>query len=142
MVTETATGCTAEDTGTLTVNSLPICDIEVVSNNDDSYTLTASGGISFLWSTQETTASIDVTQPGTYSVTVTDSSGCSSTCETTIVNVCLTDGVGPISLTLRVNIVWSFGLLRDNVIRPKDSLQGRLQWIGLIRIRRLSSVFP
>jgi len=39
-------------------------------------TLTASGGTSFLWSTGDTTASISITNGGTYSVTV--STGCGS----------------------------------------------------------------
>ncbi|MCO6175672.1 T9SS type B sorting domain-containing protein [Flavobacterium sp. NRK F10] len=49
-----------------------------------STTLTASQGASYLWSTGETTQSIDVYATGTYSVTVTDSYGCSSTNQVTI----------------------------------------------------------
>jgi uncharacterized repeat protein (TIGR01451 family) len=41
-----------------------------------SVTLIASGGVSYLWSTEETTASITVTESGTYSVTVTNEIGC------------------------------------------------------------------
>lgn len=49
-----------------------------------STTLTASIGNSYSWSTGETTRSIVVTNIGTYSVTVTDSYGCSSTNSVTI----------------------------------------------------------
>lgn len=41
----------------------------------DALVLTASGADTFLWNTQEATASITVTQPGTYSVTGTNSCG-------------------------------------------------------------------
>jgi len=47
-------------------------------------TLTASDGISFLWSTGETTKSIVVSNIGTYSVSITDSFGCTSTGSVTI----------------------------------------------------------
>ena len=40
-------------------------------------TLTASGGSSYLWNTGATSASINVTTPGTYSVTISNSKGCS-----------------------------------------------------------------
>ena len=40
-------------------------------------TLTATGGSSYLWNTGATSASINVTTPGTYSVTISNSNGCS-----------------------------------------------------------------
>lgn len=46
--------------------------------------LTASSGSSYLWSTGETSQSITVTALGNYSVTVTDSFGCSSDASVTI----------------------------------------------------------
>jgi hypothetical protein len=46
-------------------------------------TLTASEGASYLWSTGETTRSIQVSAPGTYSVTIT-TNGCSATASVTI----------------------------------------------------------
>ncbi|HEX5221031.1 MAG TPA: immunoglobulin-like domain-containing protein [Verrucomicrobiae bacterium] len=50
-----------------------------------SVTLTASGGgVSYLWSTSETTPSITVNSSGTYSVTVFDANGCSSTADQTV----------------------------------------------------------
>jgi gliding motility-associated-like protein len=42
----------------------------------DSRVLTATLGETYLWSTGDTTQSIEVTQPGLYSVTVLDSTGC------------------------------------------------------------------
>jgi gliding motility-associated-like protein len=49
-----------------------------------STTLTASTGISYLWSTGATTQNISVSTIGTYSVTVTDASGCSNSSSVTI----------------------------------------------------------
>jgi hypothetical protein len=40
-------------------------------------TLTATGGSIYLWNTGATSASINVTTPGTYSVTISNSNGCS-----------------------------------------------------------------
>lgn len=45
----------------------------------DSVTLIASGGISYQWNTSDSTDTITVSFPGTYTVTVTGSNGCSDT---------------------------------------------------------------
>jgi hypothetical protein len=81
------TGCSNSDNKTVTINSLPYCNISCdpvscsacFSNN---VTLTEDGGdaLSWLWSTGETTQSIMVNNSGTYSVTITDQNGCHSTC--------------------------------------------------------------
>jgi len=52
--------------------SLSVCD-------GSSATLTASGGVSYLWSTGENTAEITVNSSATYSVTGTGSNGCQNT---------------------------------------------------------------
>ena len=52
--------------------SLSVCD-------GSSATLTASGGVSYLWSTGATSAQITVNSSGTYSVTGTGSNGCQNT---------------------------------------------------------------
>ncbi|MCR4827691.1 MAG: T9SS type A sorting domain-containing protein [Bacteroidales bacterium] len=46
--------------------------------------LTASSGTDYLWSTGETTQSISVNNPGAYSVTVTNSNGCSNSATQTV----------------------------------------------------------
>ncbi len=73
-------GCTDDDSMTLTVHPLPVA---VISPNGpttfcqgNSVTLTASGGISFLWNTSAITPSITVSTSNTYSVVVTDANGC------------------------------------------------------------------
>jgi hypothetical protein len=79
------TGSNSED-----VEEVDCCDIfaptvsgssALCSDNIAPTTLTASGGVSYLWSTGATTASIDVTPtvPTTYNVTVTSADGCVKT---------------------------------------------------------------
>ena len=46
--------------------------------------LTVSSGTDYLWSTGETTQSINVNNPGSYSVTVTSNNGCSSSASQTV----------------------------------------------------------
>ena len=53
--------------------------------------LTANAGSAYLWSTGETTRSITITAPGTYSVTVTDLNGCDAISAPYVVN----PGAGP-----------------------------------------------
>ena len=82
--------CSAEDS--VTVYVLPL--VFVFNNNDttvcvdDCIELIASGGISYLWNTGDTTASINVCPPETadFFVSVTNELGCSNT-DTITVNV-------------------------------------------------------
>ncbi|PTX42878.1 gliding motility-associated-like protein [Christiangramia gaetbulicola] len=85
-VTDSDNGCSAEATVTVTQDITPVvADItgnETLNCTTTSITLDASGSTvqadaSYLWSTGATTSSIEVTEPGDYSVTVTDSdNGC------------------------------------------------------------------
>jgi len=82
-----ANGCTSTCSVTLTVKSLPSCNI-----NGDNYicplessTFTASGGIAYSWSGPNgfsATAPVisGITAPGNYAVALTGANGCSSTC--------------------------------------------------------------
>jgi hypothetical protein len=95
-----------------TVNPLPIINIsgETEFCEGESTVLTASTGTSYLWSTNETTQSINVSQAGNYSVVVTDMNGCEGEAQVSVsyhpitipscppnMNVLLTDD--PITLT-------------------------------------------
>ena len=81
-----ANGC--EDTTALVITEDVSLPTPIITNNTGvtqldcnfpSISLTASGGDSYLWSNGETTATIDVTTPDTYSVTVTGANGCEDT---------------------------------------------------------------
>ncbi|MEP6260621.1 MAG: HYR domain-containing protein, partial [Gillisia sp.] len=84
-----ATGCTATDSVTTTLdNTVPTAAIAdnnglALSCNVPSTTLTASGGVSYLWSTGATTASINVETAGTFTITVTGENGCTATASVT-----------------------------------------------------------
>lgn len=78
--------CSATATVSVTAAALPT---PVISGSTQfcegqSGTLTANGGVSYLWSTGATQPSIAVTQGGTYTVTVTNAEGCSASTQTMV----------------------------------------------------------
>lgn len=83
-----ASGCVDSTLLTLEVLPGPV----VTTSNDtticvgDSAIIEAGGGVSYRWSTGDTTATIEVApvSSNSYSVTATDSNGCSSTAEITV----------------------------------------------------------
>jgi len=91
-----ANGCTDMDDVTVTVNPLPIADAGPDQSvcDDDCTDFIASGagvGGTYLWSTGETDATINVCQPWsfwnsstTYTVTITDVNGCTDADDVTI----------------------------------------------------------
>src|SRR5690606_18549920 len=93
-VTVTAeNGCTASASETVTLdNTLPAAAIAneglELSCNITSLTLTASGGVSYSWSNGSTVvgteAALEVTEAGTYTVTVTGENGCTATTSETV----------------------------------------------------------
>src|SRR5690606_41811623 len=80
----------------VTINDQPQTPTAAIVNNNGldlncsnpSTTLTASGGISYSWSNGSTvvgtTAALDVTEAGTYTVTVTGENGCTATASETV----------------------------------------------------------
>lgn len=82
------TGCQKTNSVTVTVGALPTCTITGNSSICSGFTtqLCAFGFATYVWSTGATTDCITVSAAGTYSVVVTNASGCSSTC-TKIVTV-------------------------------------------------------
>ena len=82
-------GCTATASVNVTVHPLP--NVAISGNTTlcagASNTLTASGGNSYLWNTGITTPSITVNSGGTYSVTATNSYGCSSSASVSVTSI-------------------------------------------------------
>ena len=81
-----ANGCDSTVTLQLTILPLPTPNITGVTTVCDGQTatLTATGGVSYLWEDGTTTNTYLATQSGTYTVTVTNSEGCSATAATTV----------------------------------------------------------
>ena len=86
-------GCSATSAvTTVTVNALPVIPTITASGyttfcSGGSVELTVDQGSSYLWSNGATTPSITATTAGDYSVTVTNSNGCSATSAVTTVTV-------------------------------------------------------
>jgi hypothetical protein len=83
-VTVTASGCSATASRTLTVNAAPTISISPASPsvcNGASTTLTASGGVSYAWSTGSNVdvATVAPSSTTSYTVTVTGSNSCTAT---------------------------------------------------------------
>ena len=87
-------GCTATMTGnaSVTINPSPSCTVTppsaaICANGSQTFTVNPSGGTpgyTYLWSDGSTGTSITTNAAGTYSVTVTDSNGCTSACNATL----------------------------------------------------------
>jgi hypothetical protein len=93
VVVTSAAGCSATSAPTtIMVNALPSAAISSSGSTTfcqgATISLSTTGGLSsYLWSTGETTSSLNVTTSGNYTVTVTNSNGCSATSSPTVVNV-------------------------------------------------------
>lgn len=121
--------CSANSNITVTVNQLPVATI---SGNSaicvgDTVPLTASGGIHFLWNTGDTSNIINVSNPLTYTVTVTSAHGCTSTSSITttsaalpIVNISGDNTVcqgenATLTATGGINYLWSTGATSSSI---------------------------
>ncbi|MBL0025172.1 MAG: hypothetical protein IPO98_09260 [Saprospiraceae bacterium] len=82
-----ADGCILIGSRTLTVNLNPIItisgDLEICNGSFTTWTANANG--SYLWSTGQSTAAINLNTPGKYTVTVTNSNGCSTIAARTLI---------------------------------------------------------
>jgi len=81
-------GCSSVCSITISVDPIPIC---IITGKDDFCNVgeiitlcAATGASSYLWSTGETSICIDITNVGTYSVTVTNAEGCTNSCSKTL----------------------------------------------------------
>ncbi len=73
-----ANGCEFGDQMQLTVHSLPLVDLgdDAEVCQGESISLNIPGFTTYLWSNGETNSSIELSQSGSYSLTVTDANGC------------------------------------------------------------------
>ena len=82
----TENGCSGS-TSVNVVENQPV-NVTITGNsvicNESGTALTATSGASYLWSSGETTQSISVNTPGSYSVTVTNTNGCSGSSSQTV----------------------------------------------------------
>nr|MBP6391610.1 T9SS type A sorting domain-containing protein [Flavobacteriales bacterium] len=81
-----AEGCESTCSITVTVTPPPVCTIgiDLVCEPGTTRLCAPAGAYSYLWNTGATTACIEVTTGGTYSVEVTNAAGCSSMCNITV----------------------------------------------------------
>jgi hypothetical protein len=121
MVTVTSNGCSASDTVMATILADPQVDLgEDFQACNEAILNAGNAGNSYQWSTGETSQTIQVTSTGEYSVTVTDTNGCTNadTVQVTISPSLMVDLGGDAtvcdSTELSVNIpnatyIWSNG---------------------------------
>ena len=116
--------CTAVSAPTnVVVNALP--SNTVTANGpttfcpDNSVTLTAAAGLTYLWSNGLTAQSINVSQGGSYTVSVTNSNQCSAVSSATVVtlNSATTIGTQPVSQLTCINGQVTFSVVAsgDNI---------------------------
>lgn len=94
-------GCTLEDTATISyTHDSPeiLMDTTAIICVDQTTTLDAGAGFVYVWSTNQSTQTIEISDPGTYMVTITDFNGCSSS-QGIIVTADSCLGISPISKT-------------------------------------------
>jgi uncharacterized repeat protein (TIGR01451 family) len=118
-------GCTASSSRIVTVNELPLLNItgDNIICTGTSTNLTATGGITYVWNTTATTATINVSpiSTTTYTVTATDSNGCTNTANSTVTvqplptvnitgenNICINEST-TLTATGGATYVWSNG---------------------------------
>ncbi len=85
-VTETATNCTKIATVNVTVNALPTVTVSGATTicAGTTASLTAEGANTYVWSNNEETATVSISNAGTYTVEGTDVNGCKNTAEVTV----------------------------------------------------------
>jgi hypothetical protein len=121
-----ATGCSATDDMTVTVNPTPNADAgtPVIMCNHETAILTATGGTSYQWSNGVNTATNPVT-PGTsttYTVTVSDVGGCIAT---DLVNVTVLPFTPPV---ISSNVPTTFCNTTINVTLDASTGYSNYQW--------------
>jgi len=130
-----ASGCTAGSAATtVTVNANPSTPVVTASGpvtfcTGGSVTLSSSSAVNNLWNTGATTQNIVVSNSGTYSVTVSNASGCTSASASTTVTVNPNPSVpvisanGPVTFCAGDSVVLSSSSSTNNVWSTGDTTQ-------------------
>ncbi len=127
----TSCGIITTNTITVTVNSLPVATITPAGASIaicQGGMLSADGGSFYLWSDGETTQSITVSSPESYSVTVTDDNGCSATSSATVTTIYpnpqpVISPLGTIKVCEGDSVTLTSNLLSGNYWTTRDSTQ-------------------
>ncbi len=79
-------GCSSSGSTTVSVGTTPAVAISGSTTlcQNQNTTLTANGGVSYLWNNGSTNSNISVSQSGLYTVTATNAEGCSATANVTV----------------------------------------------------------
>jgi len=104
-----AAGCTSTCSKTVTVSAPIVCSITgdtSICQGQTTQLCAPSGCAKYLWSTGATTSCITVGTAGTYTVTITNAAGCTSTCSKTVTILAAPDCTitGPSSCDLGTSI--------------------------------------
>ncbi|WP_212003314.1 ice-binding family protein [Chitinophaga sp. HK235] len=102
VTTTNSAGCTSTCSKTVTVGTPIACSITgdtLICQGQTTELCVSAGCTKYLWNTGATTSCIDVSTPGTYTVTTTNSAGCTSTCSKTVTVLDVSDCIitGPVS---------------------------------------------
>jgi len=106
-------GCESTCSITVTTTPKPVCTItgnDTFCEGSLNKLCGTPGAASYLWSTGETTECIDVTSPGTYSLTVSNGNGCISECvvSVTVAEIGTPGAIsGPIAVTANEAVSYS-----------------------------------
>lgn len=145
-------GCTGYDEMALEVQEVSVSTVEIgkvcSKNPNNLYPIVAEaeGDVSYAWSTGEIGPGISVNRGGTYTVTVTDISGCTAQSSTTVIDDCncnlwlpnaftpdgddLNDsfrayGVAPINFNMRIYDRWGVQIFESE--NMEDAWDGKYQ---------------
>ena len=138
-VTDPTTGCTGSDAVYVTVTEIVVplpVTAEIIGG---SLVLDAGNpGAAYLWSTGETTRTITVTTPGSYTVSVMDPDGCTGAATVLVtmasgINEAMAGSlqVGPVPTTGSLNLYWNGAETLDGWARV-IAADGRMMWMGRV----------
>lgn len=110
--------------------------------NGSSTTLTATSGTNFLWSNGSTTSSINVSTAGTYTVTVTNGSGCTSISGPVIVSVSTSNPTAILFSESMGTVAGTTTIAAHETANGFDNDAFTMSGTGDVRVTSTSSGYP